>query len=100
MRKKIDQRIYSIKQNITFSFGVFARAFGSKYNVDYAMILRIENGELLNFLDKTINCRNRLTHPKQVSDLKVDETDIRHATIVDTWYRQSSEELVTSILHS
>src|SRR5437660_6359768 len=66
-KKKIDKRLYSIKGSVPFSFSIFAKACGTDYNIDYKIILEIENGEILNLFHKTIDCRNRLTHPQQVN---------------------------------
>ena len=99
--RKFTQVEKSIRHQLSFSFCMFARYLTSpnrtRCKADFRPIEKIESGKMLNLFHETVECRNRLTHPKKVNDLDVSSTDLVYAEAVDTWYRQSSDDLVESL---
>ena len=67
----------SLKDNIRFAFGAFARASGKDYNVDFG------NKPAADFL-KAVAIRDRITHPKSASDWKISDSESR--LIDEAWH--------------
>jgi hypothetical protein len=67
------------RPNLKFAIDAFARALGSEHKVDYG-------GEGWARLDRALALRDRLTHPKNVSQFHIEEKDLEDAQAGFDWF--------------
>lgn len=65
--------------NLQFAFKVYTRVTGSDFKLD------VESIQWKKF-KKAIKIRNRITHPKNLSDMKISKDDFRKATNAYNWF--------------
>jgi hypothetical protein len=75
--------------NLKFSFGVFARTYGSSHTLD-----TLSKG-YLEFMTAA-KIRNRVTHPTTVSDLEIRDHEVGTLREALAWYVDSSRALLAS----
>jgi hypothetical protein len=70
--------------NIRFAFKLFKKNYGDSSNLDVG-------GEGWQFFLRSIKVRDRLTHPKQASDLSVSDVELVEAIESWNWFRSNIE---------
>jgi len=86
-RAKKQQLFLRTAANLRFSFETFAKACKTNYKLD-------SSGREWESFKNIVDCRNRITHPKRVSDLNIKDEELQHAISVADWYTKISSELV------
>ena len=74
--------------NVRFAFNMLEKATGSEFELDVGTV----GWEALK---KSISVRDRITHPKQASDLEIAESEIASLKIANMWFLRS---LTTAML--
>jgi hypothetical protein len=76
---KIKKVYPKFTSNLQFTFKVYARVLGSDFKLD------VESDKWDKFRE-AIDIRNRITHPKNLSDMKISKDDFRKATNAYNWF--------------
>lgn len=82
-----------ITKNVRFAFKLLARAYGVNHE------LKIDDAGWDNF-KKALKIRDRLMHPKNSSDLVVDNADVSTVDKAVGWFGQHAHELQTKMVAS
>lgn len=72
-----------VKNNIRFTFDVFARAHSVTESPDY-------QGSGWQAFQRALQVRNRITHPKVTADLAVSDDEIRATDEAWSWFLEAS----------
>ena len=83
----LQQKFLRLENNLKFSFDVFARSFNTKFEI------QLENDNRWESFLKAIEIRNKITHPKNETDLIISDTDLEHIQKAFHWFAESSNEL-------
>ncbi|MGA9767933.1 MAG: hypothetical protein WBV94_02765 [Blastocatellia bacterium] len=86
-KAKTQVKFLKLASNLRFAFSCYARAFDCNYT------LNVTDGDWNCFLN-LINIRNRLTHPKILSDIDVSDDDLKNITKAFNWYQKSLTGLI------
>lgn len=70
-----------------FSLLMLGKAWGLSSSPDYST----EGWQALQY---TVRTRNRLTHPKEISEMHVSESDMQQADIAELWFRQTHNAIL------
>jgi len=89
---KIQKKFLKLADNLRFSFRAVAKAFRSGYELNVG-------GSGWESFRKAVDIRNRIVHPKCLSDLEVTEEDIEHIRAAVAWYQKSALDLFKSCVH-
>jgi len=76
--------------HVRFVFKIFAHVFNSKFKLD------VKGQDWENFQD-AINIRNRVTHPKYLSDMKITKPDFKKVVRAYDWFVASVNRLAKEI---
>ena len=80
---RTQQKFLKLADNLRFSFRAFAKAFGSSYSLDVS-------GSGWQSFKNAIDIRNRITHPKRLSDLNITEDNMKDIFAAIDWYKIES----------
>jgi hypothetical protein len=87
-RKEKDTYI-SFLPNFRFSIECYIKSLKSNYNFDFS-----SNG--WECLQKTVEIRNNITHPKSVSNMKIEDSDMEKVNTAFNWYIDNMKKLLSS----
>lgn len=83
-----------IDRNIRFTFDIALRAYGTKLD------LKLGNDNKWNNFKKSIKVRNRITHPKNSSDLLISDEEKKHLLEAVDWFSETLKLLINALLDS
>jgi len=81
----------SFKSNFRFTFNILSKAFGLTQGIDFN-----QDDSWGRLLD-AYQTRNRLVHPKSVTDLNVDDKEMENIALAYKWYSEQTKTLAEAI---
>jgi hypothetical protein len=73
--------------NVRYAFKLFKQHFGVSYELDVG-------GQEWQFFLKSIKVRDRITHPKQLSDLSISDNELIEVFVVTDWFTFNFGEIM------
>lgn len=85
------KKIYpKVTSNLRFAFKIFARVFVAEFKLDLG-------GDEWEEFQKAVDIRNRVTHPKNPSDMNVTKTDFKKVIRAFDWFVANIQKLFKAI---
>jgi hypothetical protein len=86
---KTQAKFLRLQSNLRFAFKVFSRVLHFKYSLEVS-------SDGWTFFDEALRIRNRLTHPKSLSDFHISDQDEIIVIKASDWFKESMKGLLNS----
>ena len=90
---RVQPKFLRLTDNLRFSFKAFAKAFGSSFELEVS-------GAGWDAFQRSIIVRNRITHPKTLTDLTVADSAMKDIFKAIDWYKENGLNLLRSVPES
>jgi len=90
---RVQPKFLRLTDNLGFSFKAFAKAFGSSFELEVS-------GSGWDAFQRSIIVRNRITHPKTLTDLTVSDSAMEDIFKAIDWYKENGLNLLRSVPES